>query len=221
MRDFVEDCAVDPKVIAEQTGISPAPESGENGADYLRRMKEQTSSPPLAGPAVAPASAVPVTAYKGRERRRSTRFRCAGSAEFSVEGSDVRMWGTLSDVSLHGCYVEMNNTFPVDTRVRLALEANGVRTEMRAVIRVTYPFLGMGICFSEIEPAQQSQLEQMLAALSGIISPNSSFSKSPAPVRSLAGVDAAALLDKIAAFFRGNALLSRKEFYELADRTRR
>ncbi|HEY6302122.1 MAG TPA: hypothetical protein VIX14_03565, partial [Terriglobales bacterium] len=35
--------------------------------------------------------------------------------------------GTLTDVSLHGCYLEMNTTFPVGTKVKLVLKSFGVR----------------------------------------------------------------------------------------------
>src|SRR5215471_14067187 len=112
----------------------------------------------LRRPTPAPARVT----HAGKERRSTLRLRCSGSAEFRVEGSEVRMWGTLSDVSVHGCYVEMNNTFPVDTRVNLVLQAMGIRVQMLAVVRVSYPFLGMGLRFSEIDPGQQLQLEQML-----------------------------------------------------------
>ena len=31
------------------------------------------------------------------------------------EGCDVRTWATFTDVSLHGCYVEAQATYPVGT----------------------------------------------------------------------------------------------------------
>ena len=160
----------------------------------------------------------------GKERRRSPRFRCSGSAEFRVEGTDVRMWGTLSDVSLHGCYVEMNNTFPVDTRVNLLLEVLGVRAQMRAVVRVSYPFLGMGLCFSEIEPGQQVQLEQLLAALSDPVSVAASDCSQPTWETSsqyMADADPQVIFAELAEFFRKNVLLSRDEFHQIARRARR
>jgi hypothetical protein len=201
-----------------QCDVSSGSSGTEDGANYPRRMKQETATEQP-----GPASAVsPSAANSGKERRRSARLRCSGSAEFRTEGSDVRMWGTLSDVSLHGCYVEMNNTFPVDTRVNLILETMGVRTHMQAVVRVSYPFLGMGLCFSEIDPGQQAQLEQMLAALSGSStapSPESSLTPAPTPMRSLADVDPVAMLDRLTEFFRNNALLSRKEFYDFARRS--
>jgi hypothetical protein len=132
------------------------------------------------------------------------------------------MWGTLTDVSLHGCYVELNNTFPSGTRMRLTLEALGVRVRVQGTVRVSYPFLGMGICFSEIEPGQQLQLEQLLAALSGQSSAASSTAAAaPVETHSLADVDTKTMLDGLTEFFRSNQLLSRKEFYQIANRARR
>ena len=127
---------MDPKVIVERSGFAVSPQGPDEGrADYLRHMRQLNFEPQSS----APVSSSPNenNAPSGKERRRSPRFRCSGSAEFRVEGSDVRMWGTLSDVSLHGCYVEMNNTFPVDTRVHLVLDTMGIRAQMTAVVRVS------------------------------------------------------------------------------------
>jgi hypothetical protein len=213
---------VDPRVKAEHNGLFQ--EKGEDGSRYLRRMKEQSleANQPESAPATGTGSPVSSGPPGGKERRRSPRFRCSGSAEFRAEGSDIRMWGTLSDVSLHGCYIEMNNTFPVDTRVSLALEAMGVRVQVQAVVRVSYPFLGMGMCFTEVEFGQQSQLEQLLAAVAGANArPDPSLMAQPDSSPSIESADAKALLDEIARFFSKNSLLSRKEFYELAKQNRR
>ena len=102
-----------------------------------------------------------------KDRRQSPRLRCSGSVEFRVQGSDVRMWGTLTDISLHGCYVEMNATFPIDTKVGLVMKSFGIRIQTAGRVRATYPSLGMGICFADIEPSEQLQLKQLLTALSG------------------------------------------------------
>jgi PilZ domain len=70
----------------------------------------------------------------------------------------VRIWGTVTDISLHGCYVEMNTTLPVGTKVDLVLKSFGVRIEAPGTVRASYPFLGMGICFAEIQLVQQLHL---------------------------------------------------------------
>ena len=134
------------------------------------------------------------------------------------------MWGTLTDVSLHGCYVEMNHTVPLGTQMSLTLEALDVRVHVQGTVRISYPFLGMGVCFSEIEPGQQVQLEQLLAALSRQSSTSNRASTAVSVANSkcsLAGVDPKTILDELAQFFDSNHLLSRDEFYRIAKRARR
>src|SRR5208282_4990825 len=46
-----------------------------------------------------------------KERRRSQRFQCSGSVELQPQDGSAHMWGALTDISLHGCYVEMPTTF--------------------------------------------------------------------------------------------------------------
>jgi len=215
---------VDRHFEAEQPGLSPDASKADGGANYLRRLKSQAAEDAPSPPPATSSIVVPATAASPslKERRRSPRLQCSGSAEFWPEGSDVRMWGTLTDVSLHGCYVEMNNTFPFGTRMRLTLEALGVRVRVQGTVRVSYPFLGMGICFSEIEPGQQLQLEMLLTTLSGQSSGSDATSTPVASsTQSLADVDSKSMLDELTEFFRSNQLLSRKEFYQIANRARR
>src|SRR5208337_4945760 len=82
------------------------------------------------------------------------------------------------------------------------------------------PGLGMGICFSDIEPEQRSQLEQLLEMLArnsavsdGVQAREKSASQ---PV-----ADAKALVDEVTEFFRKNQMLSRDEFDQMAKRVRR
>lgn len=110
--------------------------SAENsGADYLRRLKQDQAGG-LATSA-EPVIALPLAPAVEPERRRSPRYKCEGSAEFRVGGTNVRTWGTFTDLSLNGCYVEMTATFPVGAMVDLGLELNGLRAEVRGEVRVS------------------------------------------------------------------------------------
>ena len=202
--------------------------NGEESVDYLRRLRgaavEGAPADAVArsggeAPAAADSAAKSV-AWK--ERRRSPRLRCSGSAEVRPEGSDARMWGTVTDVSLHGCYVEMNTTFPVGTKVDLVLKSFGIRIETPGEVRASYPSLGMGICFAEIEPVQQMQLKQLLAALAGRSAVSTVISDQENSVKdALGSADPKAFLDEITEFFQKNQLLSRNEFHQIAKRARR
>ena len=120
------------RIYPGQPGLTQ--DSSDEGVDYLRRLKgavvEGAPADAVArGGGEAPAAA---NSLAWKEKRRSPRLRCSGSAEFRVEGNDARMWGTVTDVSLHGCYVEMNTTFPVGTKVDLVLKSFGVGSRLRA-----------------------------------------------------------------------------------------
>lgn len=220
---------MDHRVHAEQPGLNQdSSKAAGEGSSYLRQLKNSTNE---TGDNAAPVSAIPVTRAglpTGKERRRSIRYRCSGSVDFRSDGSDVRMWGTLTDVSLHGCYVEMNTTFPVGTRVDLNLEAMGIRVRVQGTVRVSYPFLGMGIMFTDIEPGQQIQLGQVLSALSG---QGSLPAPDPAPTAekslestlnaAVSSADPRVVIDEIRRFFVGNRLLSREEFLLIAKRVPR
>jgi hypothetical protein len=158
------------------------------------------------------------SACGGQERRRSIRYKCHGSAEFRFPDTGVRTWGSLTDVSLHGCYVEMMQTSPSGTLVDLVLEANGIRIEVKGEVRVNYPFLGMGIVFTEIAPEQQIQLQRLLQSFS-----EDAHTPAPGQEEPDAGsaqalpviVDAAAALNSIAKFFQTRSVLTRHDFREL------
>ncbi len=60
---------------------------------------------------------------------------------------DVHTWATFTDISLHGCYVEAQATYPVGIVLQMKLAANGVKVEVTGNVRVSYPYLGMGIAF--------------------------------------------------------------------------
>lgn len=191
--------------------------------NYLRRLKgEVTGKHSTAGVDSNGGAAAAAPAVDWKERRQSPRLRCSGSAEFRAAGSDVRMWGTLTDISLHGCYVEMNTTFPVGTQVDLVLKSFGIRIHTPGSVRATYPFLGMGICFTAIEMEEQQRLKQLLAALVGQkdLAP-STASDDAVKKEALASADLPAFFDAVTEFFQKQSLLSREEFYEIATRVGR
>ena len=210
---------MDPNAYIEQPGLNPDTRNTDDGANYLRRLRTDGSTGMPASGGTATAS---TAGYGGKERRRSPRFRCSGSVEFMAEGSDVRMWGTLTDVSLHGCYVEMSTTFPVGTKVELHLEALGIRVHAHGTVRVSYPFLGMGICLTNLEPGQQAQLEQLLAAVVGQNSlPDPALARENA-VHEVAGTaEPLVLVEELRRHFLNHPMLSREEFFQIARRCQR
>src|SRR5258708_10686495 len=104
--------------------------------------------------------------FPGTEKRLSPRYRCEGSAGMREDGADVQTWARFTDISVHGCYVEAQATYPVGTVLHLKLEANGVRVENKGTVRVSYPYLGMGIAFTEVSEETRERMKEMLGSLS-------------------------------------------------------
>ena len=214
---------MDPRIYPAQPNLAPDSSNSGESVDYLRRLKgamlEGAPADAVARGGGAPAAA---DSNAWKERRQSPRLRCSGSAEIRTEGNDVRMWGTVTDVSLHGCYVEMNTTFPVDSKVDLVLKSFGIKIEASGTVRASYPFLGMGICFAALEPVQHRQLKQLLAALAGRSAvPNAMPAAEKTVKDTMASADPKSFVEGIAEFFQKNETLSRDEFHQIAKRVRR
>jgi len=132
------------------------------------------------------------------------------------------MWGTITDISLRGCYVEMSSTLPVDTKVELVIDASGIRIRAKAVVRISYPGLGMGILISELAPEEREFLDQLLAILAQaapVASPQLVPERTAADA--MAAVDPIPFLNELRRFFASNTTLSREEFIRIADRCQR
>ncbi len=205
-----------------------AQESDEAVA-YLRALKRPYGSP--AGTAAAPAlekAAGGVTVvggtdvrHSGPEKRRSVRYTCEGSVEIQEDGCDVHTWATFTDISLHGCYVETHATYPVGTPLHLRLEANAVRVECKAAaVRVTYPYLGMGISFVEMSDVDHTRLKELLATVSRpvrIMGPGfiSTLPTCGPLENTIAIPDPAAAVTSLMAFFENRHMLTRDDFMKI------
>ena len=111
-----------PYLMALRRGIaSDAASAAVQALSSDAQLEDQTgsSSPP----------------FKGAEKRRSPCYKCEGSAQLREEGCDVRTWSTFTDISLNGCYVEAQATYPAGTLLHMKLESNGIRVEMIEYVR--------------------------------------------------------------------------------------
>lgn len=200
-------------------------QENNEGAEYLRGLKHTLQPEPGSSPAVNAQSdgnrdGTDGTQYQGANKRRAPRYKCEGSIELREEGCDVRTWATFTDVSLHGCYVEAQATYPAGTVLNMKLEANGVRVETKGNVRVNYPYLGMGIAFVGMSDETSVRLRQMLATISHacvIVGPGIA-STLPCPA-GLSGVplitDAAGALQELIDFFESRQMLLRDDFLRL------
>jgi hypothetical protein len=197
---------------------------------YLKALRQMSGSQDAAAAAPGREPQVPGAAaqvgerFEGAEKRRSPRYKCEGSAEMREEGCDVRTWASFSDVSLHGCYIEAQATYPVGTVLHLKLETNGVRVETQGTVRVAYPYLGMGIAFTEESDEIRSRLRELLATVShgsAIMGPAvGSTALSCAPMDAVPAVsNPAAAMQALIDFFQTRHLLTRDDFLQLVAKS--
>jgi PilZ domain len=192
-----------------------------DGVAYLRALRRTVeSAAAAAAPAPEAAAARDAdageSAFTGPEKRRSPRYKCEGSAEMREEGHDVRTWASFKDISLHGCYVEATATYPVGTLLDLKLEANGFQVQTRGTVRVMYPFLGMGIAFTEMAEDDRTRLRELLRT---IVRPTIVMAAPPLAAASLEAVpvisDPNAAMRALIEFFEKRPILPRDEFLRI------
>src|ERR1700691_1077858 len=69
-----------------------------------------------------------------------------------VEKDDPPVRCRLTDLSMGGCYLEINSPFPVSTRVTLSMTAAGAELRSEGVVRIMHPEKGMGVEFTQTTP---------------------------------------------------------------------
>lgn len=206
-----------------------------DGSAYLKALRKATSG--QSGAAAAPAreqvygtGEVSATqngeSFEGAEKRRSRRYKCEGSAEVREEGCDVRTWATFTDVSLHGCYVEAQATYPAGTLLHMKLEVNGIRFETKGKVRISYPYLGMGIAFEDTSDDNVTLLKRVLAGLSSpsVFMGSQARMVNPAsgPIEGLPDItNPEAAVRAMIEFFETGQVLMREEFVRLLKKTQK
>jgi hypothetical protein len=84
------------------------------------------------------------------ERRRAPRYPFVAMAEIVDENENARTSSRVSDLSPHGCYVEMMNPFPQGTDVTIEICTETESVETRATVAHFEPKRGMGLIFSDM-----------------------------------------------------------------------
>jgi PilZ domain-containing protein len=88
------------------------------------------------------------------ERRDARRYAFICPAELIDLSGSARISARTADLSLHGCYIDTLNPFPLGTRVRLQLTKSGQSLEFRAEVTSCHMGSGMGVNFEPLTPAQ-------------------------------------------------------------------
>jgi hypothetical protein len=97
-----------------------------------------------------------------KEQRRTPRYTFIASAELIEEKTDVRIATRVSELSLHGCYLDMMNPFPQNTLVLVKIFAGDDHFQAKSKIIYVQPNLGAGVAFHQIEQQHLTVLEHWL-----------------------------------------------------------
>lgn len=186
-----------------------------DGAEYLRRLKQDhhNTQPQT-------SSGLKQKHPGWVERRAVPRYKCQGSAQVRLVNNDVRTWGSIADISLHGCYLEMATTYPAGTPVILNLELGGNRVEAKGDVRANYPFLGMGILFTDMTAQDRLRLADMVLMAARdlrLIVPHADDFASEWVMPQIQNPQR--LLEALGNFFMRHSSLSRDDFTRIATST--
>jgi hypothetical protein len=204
----------------------------DSGAAYLAALRQSTSTHGAAAAAarapenppsneIAPGGPIAGTPKaSGIEKRRSPRYKCAGSARLQEFGKTVAAWATVADISMHGCYVEAASPYPVGSSLEMKLEVNGSLIEVTGAVRVSYPSLGMGISFTRMSETHRERLRELMRSISRpsvILGPQMgarlSSTAQGEPLRAVA--NPAAAVQAILTFFENRHTMGREEFLQI------
>jgi PilZ domain len=102
-----------------------------------------------------------------QERRSSPRYPFIASAELIEQSSETRMSSRVSELGLHGCYLDMINPFPEGTKVLVKIYTDTEFFESRAVVVYSHHNMGMGVKFEDVKPSFMAVLNQWLLRAMG------------------------------------------------------
>jgi hypothetical protein len=99
------------------------------------------------------------------ERRRAPRYRLVAEAEIVEWRSGAKIAARTSEVSLFGCFLNSQHSFPEGTRIQLTLRKQGASFTSCGVIARVHP-MGMGVGFGDVKAEQQLVLRRWFAEMS-------------------------------------------------------
>ena len=111
-----------------------------------------------------PADTVDVFQTGSLERRHTPRFRCQNSIEVHIHGG-ASFWGTVADLSLGGCYVEMPLPLQPGTKLKVGIWFGQTKAWAEAQVAHRTPGLGAGLKFIEISDQDRDVIRRFVENL--------------------------------------------------------
>lgn len=100
----------------------------------------------------------------GDERRRTPRYPFIATAEIIPSPTTTGVSARVTELSLHGCYIELPNPLPQGSELTVKIYAEGKFFEASGVVVYSQPALGFGVSFENVRPQFLSVLKQWLLA---------------------------------------------------------
>ena len=125
---------------------------------------------------------------------------------------------------MHGCYIEMTATYPVGSVVNPGLALNGLHLDVKGELRVSYPFLRIGVAFRDVSDQSVARLREMVrsllpAAHLGSSATGKAVNQPPTPTPSAPSlpmiVNPTAALQAMVDFFEVRHTSTQEEFVQL------
>jgi CheY-like chemotaxis protein len=95
-------------------------------------------------------------------RRGQMRFACRLSAEVYQQGSSVRNYCHLSDLSPGGCYLEMPLAFPAKSAVEIIVRTHDMKLRLSGEVKASHPGYGMGVSFKLNTKDERHGVQQLI-----------------------------------------------------------
>lgn len=96
------------------------------------------------------------------QRRRSDRYRISIGIQMQCDDYRWTMQASTSDIGIGGCYIETEAPLEVGARVQALLRLGIRNISTEAIVRATYPGIGMGLEFLDLSWEQSEQLYKFL-----------------------------------------------------------
>ena len=99
-----------------------------------------------------------------QDRRRTPRYSFVATAEVVADASEERVAASVSELSLHGCYLDMANPFPLSTPLDIKIFAADQVFQSKGRVIYLHPGIGAGVTFLEVAPLYRAILKSWLDA---------------------------------------------------------
>ena len=99
--------------------------------------------------------------------RRSPRYSLFASARITELQTETRLTTRTSELSRHGCYLDMLTPLRLGMAVKVQIIHGGQTFEAKGRVIYCQPNMGMGVAFDEIEADNEIVIEKWLSDLRG------------------------------------------------------